>query len=164
MKRLMMVAAALFFLMNTSIVKGDDMVIADGKKVKFDYTLMVGGEMMEASKAGEPLAYQQGAGQIIPGLEKQMAGMKVGEEKTIMVPSAEAYGAVDPKALQEVPKTFFPADLEIKVGMVVPLKSPDGRIVPARIAEIKADTIVLDMNHPLAGKDLTFKVKVVGIE
>lgn len=164
MKRVVIAAAALMFLMNTSIVKGEPIVIVDGKTVKMDYTLTVDGEVMDASQEGQPLEYQHGASQIIPGLEKQLAGMKVGDEKTVMVPAAEAYGAVNPEAFQEVPKTFFPPDVEIKVGMIIPLQSPDGQVVPVRVAEIKEESVKLDMNHPLAGKDLTFKIKIVDIQ
>ena len=139
-------------------------VVRDGKDVKMDYTLTVDGKVVDSSKGKKPLEYTQGEGQIISGLEKQMAGMKVGESKTVTVPAKDAYGPVNPNAVQEVSRSFFPADMELKEGMVVPLQNSEGHVIPAKIAEVKKDVVVLDMNHPLAGKDLTFNVTVVGIQ
>ena len=90
--------------------------------------------------------------------------MHVGEEKLVNVGPKDAYGEPDPKAFKEFPKTTLPKNVEPKVGMVLQAKAPDGESFPAAISEVKGDTVVLDFNHPLAGKDLKFQVKVLKIE
>ncbi len=142
----------------------NDQVVGPGKKVTLDYTLMVDNKMMETSIGKTPLTYVAGSRMIIPGLEAQINGMRVNEEKTIKVPAKDAYGEVDPKAFRDFPKTSLPKDIEPKVGMVLQATAPDGAKFPAVISAIKGDKVTLDFNHPLAGKDLTFKVKILNIE
>ncbi len=144
--------------------KGAEKMIQKGSKVKFDYTLKVNGEVVDSSTGRQPLEYTQGAKQIIPGLEKQMEGMKVGEEKTITVPPKEAYGEERPEAFREFPKSAFPKDLQLKEGMVLELKTDSGQPLPAVVKKIGKDTVTLNFNHPLAGKTLVFDVKVVDIK
>jgi FKBP-type peptidyl-prolyl cis-trans isomerase 2 len=163
-----LVALCLGFVFNLSIcdvkAEGGKMVIQDGRLVSFDYTLTVDGEVIETSKEQGPLQYTHGKGEIIPGLAKQLEGLGVGDEKTIEVPPEEAYGPVNPKAFREIPNTSLPADLEPRVGMYLQMQGPGGRILPVRVAEVKEDSVVLDLNHPLAGKTLIFQVKIVSIE
>ena len=90
--------------------------------------------------------------------------MHMNEEKVIDVAAKDAYGAVDPKAFKEFPKTSLPKGMEPKVGMVLQATAPDGSKFPAVISEFKGDNVVLNFNHPLAGKDLSFKVKILKIE
>jgi FKBP-type peptidyl-prolyl cis-trans isomerase 2 len=142
----------------------EDAVIATGKKVKFDYSLTVDGQVVETTKGKQPLAYTQGQNQLIPGLEKQMAGMKAGEEKSIVVKPEDGYGPVMKEAFREFDKTKLPKDVEPKIGMMLELKDKDGNAYPAVISEVKDKTVMLDFNHPLAGKELKFDVKVVSIE
>ena len=142
----------------------DDPVIGAGKKVTLDYTLTVNNEEIETSKGKTPLVFVYGSRNIIPGLEAALNGMHVGEEKLVSVDPKDAYGEPDPKALKEFPKSTLPKNVEPKVGMVLQAKAPDGESFPAAIKEIKGDTIVLDFNHPLAGKTLKFQVKVLKIE
>ena len=156
------VVASVFFL--TSVTKGQAQMVEDGKKVKFDYTLTVDGKVEDTSVGKQPIEYIQGKGQLIKGLEDRMAGMKVGEEKTIQVPFAEGYGPILPNAVQPFPKTFFPKDFELKAGMVVPLQNKEGQTFPATVKEIQADQVLLDLNHPMAGKDLTFDIKIIEIK
>lgn len=164
MKRLFAVAIMASMFLLTSVAKGQAQMIADGKKVTFDYTLTVDGKVADTSVGKQPIEYTQGTGQLIKGLESRMAGMKVGEEKTIQVPSAEGYGPVLPNAVQTFPKTFFPKDFELKVGQVVPLQNKEGQTFPATVKEIQADQVLLDLNHPMAGKDLTFDIKIIAIK
>ncbi|MBD3264731.1 MAG: peptidylprolyl isomerase [Candidatus Omnitrophica bacterium] len=164
MKNIIGIAVTLLFFLQTVLAQGGSNMIQDGSKVKFDYTLTVEGEVVDTSKGKEPLEYTQGQGQIIPGLEDKMQGLKTGDEKTIEVEAANAYGEVNPKAVQEVPKNMFPEDLELKPGMVLPLKDNEDRRFTATVREIKQDSVVLDLNHPLAGKDLVFDVKIVSVE
>ncbi|NLV32527.1 MAG: peptidylprolyl isomerase [Acidobacteria bacterium] len=140
------------------------MPIENGKKVSFHYTLTVEEEVLQSSEGAEPLSYTHGSGQIIPGLAAGMEGMNEGEKKTILVSSENAYGPVNPEAFNEVPKSALPGDLEIEEGMMLQARSPEGQSMPVRVAEIREDTVLMDMNHPLAGKDLKFDVKIVSVE
>jgi FKBP-type peptidyl-prolyl cis-trans isomerase 2 len=142
----------------------NDNVVKDGMLVSFDYTLKGSdGKVIETSKGREPLKYVQGQRMMIPGLEKELAGMKVGGEKHVTVKPEDAYGPVNKNAFQEVPKEKIPVN-GLKVGAILALKSPDGRVMPTRVAEIKEKTVVMDMNHPMAGKTLVFDVKIVDIQ
>ena len=140
------------------------MTIQKGKQVSFDYTLSVDGEVVDSSKGGQPLEYTHGEGKIIIGLEKEMEGLKVGDEKTVEVKPEEAYGVKDPQAFRDVPKSSLPQGLEPKVDMMLQMQGPGGQALPVRISEVKDDKIVLDLNHPLAGKTLMFQVKIVEIK
>jgi len=144
------------------------MAVQKGDKVKIEYEgkLEDGTVFDKSDKSGEqtPLEFVVGDGRVIPGFEEAVLGMNKDEEKECTIPKDKAYGDMNPEAIQEVPKNAFPKDQEPKVGMMIGLKAPTGQQMAAKITEIKADTIVLDMNHPLAGKDLTFKIKVVDIE
>jgi FKBP-type peptidyl-prolyl cis-trans isomerase SlyD len=141
-----------------------DATIAAGKKVKFDYTLTVDGQVVETTQGKQPLDYIHGQNQIIPGLEKQLEGMKVGDSKKIIVKPEDGYGPVMKEAFREFEKSKLPKDVEPQVGMMLELKDPEGNAYPAAISEVKETTVMLDFNHPLAGKELTFDVKVVSVE
>ena len=129
-----------------------------------DYALTVNNEEIETSKGKAPLVFIYGGENIIPGLESALKDMHVGEEKLVTVDPKDAYGEPDPKAFKEFPKSSLPKNAEAKVGMVLQAQAPDGESFPAAIKEIKGDTVVLDFNHPLAGKTLKFQVKVLKIE
>ncbi len=157
---------ALFFMMagapNGEGAKG--MTIKDGSKVSFDYTLTIDGRVVDSSEGREPLTYTHGEGQIIPGLSSQLEGLKEGDEKTVVVAPEDAYGVVDPKAFQEVPKDRMPQDIDLQVGTQLQSSSPDGRTFVVTVSEVKADSVVIDLNHPLAGKTLQFQVKVRSVQ
>jgi FKBP-type peptidyl-prolyl cis-trans isomerase SlyD len=138
--------------------------VSDGKQVSLEYTLTLEDKSKIDSNVGkEPLVYTQGAHEIIPGLEKRVAGLKVGESKRIEVPPAEGYGAVDPARKQEVEKNRIPEDAR-KVGAKLTGQGPQGQPIFAQVTEVKDTTVVLDMNHPLAGKKLIFDIKVLKVE
>lgn len=139
-------------------------VVETGSAVSFDYTLTDdSGKVVDTSKGKEPMQYVHGKGQIIPGLEKELAGMSVGSEKKVTVKPEEAYGVVDPTAFTEVPKEKLPPDA-LKVGTMLLAQGPQGQGVPVRVHEIKEKTVVMDFNHPLAGKTLSFDVKITDIK
>ena len=140
-----------------------DSVIEPGKQVKLDYTLSVDNKEIETSIGKQPLQFVVGDKSIIPGLEAGIVGMHVGEEKLVTVESKDAYGISDPKALKEFPISTMPKGVEPKPGMVLQAQAPDGESFPATIKEVKEDKVVLDFNHPLAGKQLKFQVKVLDI-
>jgi len=144
--------------------KGGKMIVENGRKVSFDYVLTVEGEIIDKSLPEQPFQYTHGEGQIIPGLAKGLEGMSVGEEKEIRIPPQEAYGLHDPQAFYEISSKSLPKDLKPQIGMYLQMRTPEGRTLPVRISEIKENTIVLDLNHPLAGKTLIFHVKIREIE
>jgi FKBP-type peptidyl-prolyl cis-trans isomerase SlyD len=137
--------------------------ITEGKSVSLEYTLTLDDKSVVESNVGkEPLTYTHGTRQIIPGLEKALEGLTVGDTKEVTVAPADGYGEKDPEALQEVQKKLVPPDALV-VGSRLQGKAPDGHMVYPRVAEIKDDTVVLDFNHPLAGKTLHFDVKILDI-
>jgi FKBP-type peptidyl-prolyl cis-trans isomerase SlyD len=142
----------------------DERVIKDGSVVSLQYTLSGDdGKTIESNKGKEPLKYTQGQHQIIPGLEKELTGMKVGGEKRIKVKPEDAYGPIDPKAIQEFPKEKIPPEGQ-KVGAILTARGPQGQAIPVKVKEVKEKTVVLDMNHPMAGKTLVFDIKVLEVE
>ena len=144
--------------------KGAAMPIADGKQVSLEFTLSLDDKTQVQSNVGkEPLVYTQGAHQIIPGLEKQLVGLKAGDTKRVEVPPEEGYGPLDPKRTQEVEKDKIPEEAR-KVGAKLTGRGPQGQPMFAEVKEVKDKTVVLDMNHPLAGKKLIFDIKVLKVE
>ena len=164
MKKLLGIMVFFAAVMLNLCAYADGPVVGVGKKVTLDYTLTVDNKELETSVGKTPLTYVVGNRDIIPGLEAQLNGMRTNEEKVVNVASKDAYGDVDPKAFKEFPKTALPKGLAPKVGMVLQATAPDGSKFPAVISEIKGDKVVLNFNHPLAGKALTFKVKILKIE
>lgn len=137
--------------------------VTDGKQVSLEYTLKLDDKnVLESNVGKEPMTYTQGAHEIVPGLEKAMEGLAVGDKKHVEVKPADGYGDVDPKAFQEVKKSQIP-EQAWKVGTQLEAKSADGQSMFPRVTEVKSDTIVLDFNHPLAGKTLFFDIKVLDI-
>jgi FKBP-type peptidyl-prolyl cis-trans isomerase 2 len=138
--------------------------VKKGDRVKIEYTgKMADGEVFDSSKGREPLSFEVGSGKVIPGFDKAVEGMELNEEKTVTIKSEDAYGPVRKEAVQEFPRDKLPKDPEPKEGMMLILTAPDGRQIPAKIAKVEKDKVSVDLNHPLAGKDLTFEIKIVGI-
>ncbi len=138
--------------------------IENGSMVQLEYTLKDdGGKVLDSSKGKGPLTYTQGQQQIIPGLEKALNGLRAGDEKKVTVKPVDGYGEVDPQAVAEVPRDMLPPDaLTVGTELVAQNQGGDRRIV--RIKEVKEKTVLIDLNHPLAGKTLFFDVKVLGVE
>lgn len=138
--------------------------VAPGTLVSLEYTLKLDGEQVLDSNVGsEPFTYLHGSHQIVPGLEKALEGMAVGERKQVTVPPEEGYGIIRPDAIVEVDKSRIPPDAR-QVGTHVEGQNANGQTFRATVAELKDDTVVLDFNHPLAGKTLHFDVKVLGVK
>ena len=138
------------------------MQVAENKHVSIDYKLTVDGEVVDESNPGEPLGFVSGLGQIVPGLEKAIQGKRAGDELNVSFSSDEGYGEVQEDLIQELPKKNFPDDLTLEVGMVFQAQTPHG-MMAFRVAEVKDDVVVADLNHPLAGKALSFWVKIVAV-
>ena len=139
-------------------------VVTDGKTVKVNYTLTVEGKVVDQSPGGQPIEFKAGAHQMIPGFEKAVMGMKTGEKKSFKLKPEDGYGPVNPKAFQEVARKQLPADITPKAGMTLVAQGKGGQKIPVRIKEVKKDVVVMDFNHPLAGKTLNFDVEVVEIK
>jgi FKBP-type peptidyl-prolyl cis-trans isomerase SlyD len=138
--------------------------VEKGSSVKMEYTLKDDkGQVLDSSDGKEPIAFVQGAHQIIPGLDKALLGMKVGDTKKVTVKPDEGYGVVDPKAETEVPKDALPKGADV-VGTRLLARGQDGHPRPVTVKAVKDNTVVLDLNHPLAGKTLFFDIKVVSVE
>ncbi|MBX3235166.1 MAG: FKBP-type peptidyl-prolyl cis-trans isomerase [Nitrospiraceae bacterium] len=139
------------------------MIVSKGAVVSVDYTLRLEDERVVDSTVGEtPLMYTHGQDEILRGLEAGLDGMAKGATRVIVVSPSEGYGESHPEGFFEVQKARVPEDAR-RVGAKLEAKAPDGRAVFPYVAEIKSDTIVLDLNHPLAGKTLYFEVTVVDI-
>jgi FKBP-type peptidyl-prolyl cis-trans isomerase SlpA len=140
-----------------SIAKNND-------KVKVHYTGKLNtGEVFDTSEGKAPLEVTLGSGQVIPGFDKGIQGMNVGEERTISIPCAEAYGEVREELIQEVPKKQLPPEIQPEVGMRLVSRTREGQEIPLVVSKMTEDSIIVDANHPLAGKDLIFDVKLVEI-
>jgi len=137
--------------------------VKDKKVVQMNYIgTLTDGSVFSQSQKDKPLEFMVGAGKIIPALEKQILGMKVGDKKKITVKAVDAYGEYDKTALKEFPKSVFPKDATFTVGERFVVQTPNGPY-PITIAEVKDKSVVVDLNHPLAGKDLMFDVQIVKI-
>ncbi|GIW39429.1 MAG: peptidyl-prolyl cis-trans isomerase [Candidatus Binatia bacterium] len=137
-------------------------MIEEGSRVRIHYTLSVDGEIIESSVGQEPFEYIHGTGQIVPGLEEQLAGLEPGDKKEIDVPPEKGYGEFDRSAVQRVPRAAFRDPEELEVGDVV-TGEIRGQRFQATVAEVGPEEITLDLNHPLAGKTLHFSIEVVSV-
>lgn len=139
-------------------------VIEDGRKVSLEYTLTLDdGTQADSNVGGEPLVYQQGAEQILPALEDELAGMAVNESKQVTLPPEKGYGEVNPELRQSVDADVIPEEAR-HAGAQLVSEDREGHRRLIRVHEVKDDKIVLDLNHPLAGQTLHFDVKVLAIE
>ncbi len=132
--------------------------VQDNMVVTLDYTLVVDDEILESTDDGKPIEFIQGIGQIIPGLESALYGMKVGEKKTVVIKPEEAYGDFDPDSLEIAKKEEFSEEIPLDVGTFLDLRDDEDDVLSAQIIEEDEDTVTLDFNHPLAGKTLTFEI------
>ena len=127
--------------------------------VTLDYSLEVDGQQIDAG----PIQFLHGHGNIIPGLEKEMEGMTIGEEKFVFVKAEDAYGNYDPDMEITIPLSSFPEDFNIELGRPMRLQDGEGHVFTGVAMAISDETVTMNLNHPLAGKDLLFKTKVTGL-
>lgn len=138
-------------------------VIEEGKSVSVEYTLKLDdGTVVDTNVGGDPMTYKQGGSEILPALESALHGLAVGETKEVKLTADQGYGPIQPEGYQEVELDMVPEDAR-EVGTMLMASSPDGQQQPIRVHEVKEETIVLDFNHPLAGKALNFDVKILAI-
>jgi FKBP-type peptidyl-prolyl cis-trans isomerase SlyD len=137
--------------------------VRDGLVVSMEYTLSVDGEVLDSSKDAGPLQFLAGYDNIVPGLEREMVGMKIGESKDVLVLPEDGYGEFDEEAFMEVPRSEFPSDMELETGLELNVTDEDGQHQFAFVESFNDKTVHLDFNHPLAGAELQFNVKVVAL-
>ena len=139
------------------------MVVEKGNKIKVEYEgKLENGEVFDASKNhGKPLEFVAGEGMVVAGFDNAVLGMNEGEEKEVTLKPEEAYGQKEERAVQSVPKQMMPEG--IKEGMSIGIPLENGQTIPARITNVSDEQVTIDMNHPLAGKTLNFKIKVLEI-
>ncbi|MGF1461158.1 MAG: peptidylprolyl isomerase [Leptolyngbyaceae cyanobacterium] len=136
-------------------------MVETGKTVKVHYTGKLNdGSVFDSSEGRDPLEFQVGSGQVIPGFDAAIQQMDIGSSKTITIPSTEAYGEVREEMIALVPHAQFPEGMNPEVGQTLQLQTPQGAL-PVRVTEVKDNGVVIDGNHPLAGQDLTFDLTLV---
>jgi len=139
--------------------------IGPNTTVTIDYTLRLdSGEVVDSSNESEPLTFEFGQGQIIPGLERELMGLQNGDQKEIRVAPEEGYGERHTEALQQIPVDRFPTDITPEPGMRLTVRGPQGEEVPFTIVAVADGKATLDFNHPLAGEALTFSVTVRDVQ
>ena len=136
--------------------------VKEGDAVKVHYTgKLEDGTVFDSSREREPLKVNVGAGELIPGFEKSLMGMEPGQSKTEKIPADQAYGPHMKELVVEVGKDQIPPDIETEIGTQLQIKQEDGQTTMVRITELNDETVTLDANHPLAGKDLTFEIELL---
>ncbi len=138
------------------------MAVKNGDKIKVEYIgKLDDGSVFDSSENhGKPLEFEVGSGHVIKGFNDAVLGMNEGDEKEFEISPADAYGQHDPTLIQKVPREVFPQDAKIAAGLVFEAGLPTGEKVPAMIADVDENTVTVDLNHPLAGKALNFKIKL----
>lgn len=139
--------------------------IKDGDTVRIHYTgTLLDGTVFDSSDGRDPLEFIVGSGQIIPGLDVALPGMTQGEKKKVNIPCDQAYGPINPALRQGVPRDAIPDEIPLEVGVQLQMQTPQGQPMPVTVVEVGEEEVMLDANHPLAGKDLTFDFEVVSID
>ena len=137
--------------------------VQNGVVVSMEYTLHVDGELLDTSEGQGPLQFLAGYGNIIAGLENEMMGMKIGDGKDVVVQPENGYGEFDEEAFMDVPRGQFPKDMPVEVDTELTVRDDEGNARYARVESIEGETVRLNFNHPLAGAELHFNVKVVAL-
>ncbi|MFO0697028.1 MAG: peptidylprolyl isomerase [Polyangiales bacterium] len=138
-------------------------IVADGKVVSLQYTLTdEEGEVIDQSDPGDPLLYLHGAGNIVPGLERQLEGKSVGTSLKAVVPPAEGYGEATGR-VEKAPRSAFPRGVELEIGMDFVAEGPDGSLIPLFICDIEGEDVFVTSDHPLAGVELHFDVTITEV-
>jgi len=136
-----------------------------GDTVKIHYTgTLDDGSQFDSSAGRDPLEFTLGSGQVIPGFDRAVEGMAVGDQKSVRIEAQDAYGERSEQMIQEVPKSALPDDLEPREGMGLQARSGDGRIINLTVTAVGDDSITVDGNHPLAGQPLNFDIELVSID
>jgi peptidylprolyl isomerase len=136
--------------------------IKNGDVVRIHYTgKLADGTPVDTSRQGEPVEFEVGAGQILPGIDNHVQGMSVGERSTVTVPAAEAFGPHDETRVQKLPRSAFPADIQLAIGSRLQANTQDGQTIALTVVALDDEQATVDANHPLAGEDLVFDIEVI---
>ena len=139
--------------------------VKSGDKVRIHYTgTLLDGTQFDSSDGRDPLEFEVGSGQVIPGLDVALPGMVPGEKKTVNIPCQQAYGPIDPGQRQAVPRSAIPDDVPLELGMQLQMQTPEGQMLVVRVVELGDDDVTLDANHALAGMDLIFDIELVSFD
>jgi FKBP-type peptidyl-prolyl cis-trans isomerase SlyD len=138
-------------------------MVSDNLVVSLDYTLTVDGAVLDSSEDSGPIEFIQGRGEIIQGLEDGITGMRLNENREVIVEPVNGYGEIDPEAVVDVPTEDFPEGIPLEVGIQLQVSDDNGQMMDATILEVNEDVVKLDFNHPLAGKQLVFNVTITGL-
>jgi FKBP-type peptidyl-prolyl cis-trans isomerase SlyD len=149
--------------MEDIVSENDRNVVQDGQVVTLAYTLTVDGDVVDSSEGSQPIQFIQGKRHIIIGLENELYGMAVGDKKDVVIKPEDGYGDVDADNFVDIPRDQFPDQIPLDLGVELELTDQNGDLMDARIASVEGDTVRLDFNHPLAGKELHFSVAVVDL-
>ncbi len=141
----------------------DKITIQDDVVVTLDYILKVDGEVIDQSGDDGAIEFLQGYGQVIPGLEQALYGMAIGDHKVVSVAPADGYGEFDEEGYAKIPRGEFPDEIPLEEGVELQLKDKDGDVFDAFIEEVDEDIVLINFNHPLAGKELQFEVTVIDL-
>lgn len=140
------------------------MSAAAGSKVKVHYTgTFDDGEVFDSSREREPMEFEVGAQQVIPGFDEALVGMTVGESKQVRIPEEEAYGSYNPEMVMEVAPDQFEDGMKVEIGQQFQVEMGEGNEVVLMVKEVHDDKVILDANHPMAGKTLNFDIELVEI-
>ena len=140
------------------------MAIENNQTVAMTYELTVDGAVIDSNKGGADLEFAFGAGQIIPGLESRIQDMNEGDSRDVVVPANEGYGEINPEAKQTLPKEQFAAIENLTEGMMLQAQGQNGQPIQVKVETIADDSVTVDFNHPLAGKELHFNITVNAIK
>ncbi len=141
------------------------MSISEGDTVQIEYTgKLKDGTVFDQTEEGQPFQFTVGSGDIIPGFEEAVKGMEADEEKTVDIKASDAYGERDESRVQQYSRESLPDDFEPQKGQVLALQDEEGRQIPVSVVDFTDETITVDLNHPLAGEDLIFDIKIVDVE
>ena len=145
-------------------MENDAKVAANGSRISVDYTGMFeDGTVFDTSGGRHPIEFTVGNGDVVKGFDEAVIGMKKGEQKKITILPENGYGARDERLKQQVPRSVFPPEMKLDKGMGFSFKTPTGQVIHATISGTNPETVTVDMNHPLAGRNLVFELKIVDI-
>ena len=131
--------------------------------ISMDYTLEVDGKVVDTTEGNDPIEFIQGTGSISPSLERELYGMGIGDTKNVIVSAKDAYGELDKETFMDVPRREIPAEVPLEIGTQLEMHDQSGQLLHANIVHVGDETVKLDFNHPMAGKELHFSVKIAGI-
>lgn len=143
----------------------DEKLIEPGSEVVMHFTLTLkDGTVADTSREGDPFRFTMGDGSLISGLELALYGLKEGDTQVLAIDAQNAFGFPDEANIHDMPRSEFPADMELEPGLIIEFSTPSGEAVPGAILEVGDETVKVDFNHPLAGHEITFDVEILSID